>query len=383
VARAARFGSRTDVVVLGFVIVLSLVARGLPDNLSEPVGSLLRRTLVAPLVSLQTAAERWRAAWVSHESELAARDSVALRAMEVGALEAENTRLRRLLGLTQQLRWGFVPAEALHNRGQADEYVLTLTAGGNAGVRRFSPVVAPEGLVGMVQTVDPAMSLAIMWAHPDFRASAMTEDESAFGIVAAHLNDGPERYLMELRGVPFRSVLKAGTMVVSSGLGGVYPRGIPIGTILDEVQTPQGWARTYLVRPAVLPPNVSAVMILHPTRGAAGVASVWPKAAPDTARPAAPAAGADTAAAAPAPPRAVSADDSARAAAARAAARRRRQADSARVADSARAAERARRAADSARQTPPPPAPPPPAPPPAAADTAAAVPDSSSTPRRR
>ncbi|HVE77980.1 MAG TPA: hypothetical protein VNA89_03910, partial [Gemmatimonadaceae bacterium] len=70
-ARAARFGSRTDVLVLGFVVLLSLIARGLPENLSDPLGSLLRRTLVAPLVSLQTAAERWRAAWVSHETELA------------------------------------------------------------------------------------------------------------------------------------------------------------------------------------------------------------------------------------------------------------------------------------------------------------------------
>jgi rod shape-determining protein MreC len=277
VARTARFGSRVDTVVFGGCVVLSLVARGLPETLRDPISSGLRRTVVAPLVSLQTAAESWRSAWLSHASEIATRDSLALRAMQASSLERENERLRRLLGLGEALRWGFVPAEALHNRGLGEEFVLTLTAGSKQNVRRFSPVVAPEGLVGMVQTVDPSMSLAIIWAHPDFRVSAMTPDESAFGIVAAHLEGGPERYLMEMRGVPFRSSLKPGTPIVSSGLGGVYPRGIPIGTVLGELQTPQGWARSYLVRPAVLPPNVNSVMILQPARGVAGVENVWPK----------------------------------------------------------------------------------------------------------
>jgi rod shape-determining protein MreC len=276
VARASRFGSRVDTVVFGGCVLLSLVARGLPETLREPIASGLRRTVVAPLVSLQTAAESWRSAWLGHASEIAARDSLALRAMQAGSLERENDRLRRLLGLGQALRWGFVPAEALHNRGFGEEFVLTLAAGSRQNVRRFSPVVAPEGLVGMVQTVDPSMSLAIIWAHPDFRVSAMTPDESAFGIVAAHLEGGPERYLMEMRGVPFRSSLKPGTPIVSSGLGGVYPRGIPIGTVLGELQTPQGWARSYLVRPAVLPPNVTSVMVLQPSRGVAGVETVWP-----------------------------------------------------------------------------------------------------------
>ena len=106
------------------------------------------------------------------------------------ALEAENDRLRRALGLGHSLGWGFVPAEALHSRALGEEYTLTLTRGSRAGIRPFSPVVAPEGLVGMVETVDPTMSLAITWSHPDFRVSAMAADGSAFGIVKAHLGIG-------------------------------------------------------------------------------------------------------------------------------------------------------------------------------------------------
>jgi rod shape-determining protein MreC len=78
-----------------------------------------------------------------------------------------------------------------------------------------------------------------------------------------------------MRGVPYRASLKPGTLIVSSGLGAVYPRGIPIGTVLGEVRTPEQWARTYLLRPSVQPANIAQVMLLLPTRVAAGVRDVW------------------------------------------------------------------------------------------------------------
>jgi len=125
----------------------------------------------------------------------------------------------------------------------------------------------------MVLTVDPSSSIAILWTHTDFAASAMSADRSAYGIIYPHLSESgrgeatpPERYLLELRGVAFRSALKPGTAIVTSGLGGVYPAGIPIGTVLGELRTSEGWARTYLVRPAVRPPDVSNVIVLLPRK---------------------------------------------------------------------------------------------------------------------
>jgi rod shape-determining protein MreC len=283
VARAARSGSRLDAVLLVVCLLVASIARGLPAERRAPFAAGLRRTLVAPLVSLQHRSELARTSMNSHEARMTQRDSVALRAMMVNALESENERLRKLLGLSRQLRWGFVPAEGLHGGGIGNEYTLTLTAGARAGVKPFSAIVAPEGLVGMVETVDPTMSLGILWSHPDFRVSAMAADGSAFGIVAAHLGDSASRYLMEMRGVPYRNSLAAGTLIVSSGLGSVYPRGIPIGTVLGEAKTPEQWARTYLVRPAVLPADVNAVMILMPQRSAAGVDNVWASVISDSA----------------------------------------------------------------------------------------------------
>jgi len=64
-------------------------------------------------------------------------------------------------------------------------------------------------------------------------------------------------------------------VIVSSGWGGVWPRGIPIGTVLEEMKTSEGWARTYLLRPAVNPSDVYSVMILRRDRLAKGFDGVW------------------------------------------------------------------------------------------------------------
>jgi rod shape-determining protein MreC len=62
---------------------------------------------------------------------------------------------------------------------------------------------------------------------------------------------------------------------VSSGLGGVYPRGIPIGTIISEMKTAEGFAKSYLMRPVVSLPDISSVFILTRERVRAGVDNVW------------------------------------------------------------------------------------------------------------
>lgn len=274
-ARVGRASNRLDRTVLAAFAALSLVALVLPGQLRESVASALRRSVLAPMLVLQERSELSRRAFLAHEAVTSSHDSVSLRAMSVTSLQEENTRLRDLLGLGSRLQWGFVPVEALHGRGVRDEFGLTLSAGSLAGVQRMSPVVAPEGLVGVVDNVDPTISHAMVWTHPEFRVSAISEDAAAFGIVQAHLEAGPGRYLMEMRGVPFRTSIKPGTMIVSSGLGGVYPRGIPIGRVIGETKTTETWARTYLIRPAVFPADVYSVMVLRPERAARGMDNVW------------------------------------------------------------------------------------------------------------
>ena len=275
-ARAARSGSRADTALVATCALLALLATVLPIPIRDAIASSLRRTLVAPLLALQERAERARTAFAERDAVAARLDSLVLRNAELGKMAQENVQLRGLLSLARQLQWGFVPAEALHGQGLGDEHVLLLTKGENAGVRMRSGVVAPDGLVGQVTTVDPRSSLAILWTHPDFRASAMSADGSAFGIVRPHLGEESGRSLLELRGVAFRDALEPGTLITTSGLGGVYPRGIPIGIVLKDIKTNEVWSRAYLLRPAVYPPDVSNVMILSPQRVAEGAMdSVW------------------------------------------------------------------------------------------------------------
>src|SRR6478672_486409 len=241
----------------------------------DPVATGMRRTFLAPLVMLQERAERGRQSLLSADAKQSYLDSLSLNSVKAASLETENDRLRKLIGLGSRVRYGFIPAEALHGRGVRDETTVILSAGSRAGVSRLSPVVAPEGLVGVVDQVDPTMSHAMLWTHPDFRVSAMSPDGTAFGIAQAHLTGATGGYLIELRGVPFRATLKPGAEIVSSGWGGVWPRGIPVGTVLSEIKTSEGWARTYLLRPAVFPADVYNVMILRPQRVAKGFEGVW------------------------------------------------------------------------------------------------------------
>jgi rod shape-determining protein MreC len=279
VARATRLSSRLDFLLFIGCVIVALVALVLPLQMREPLAEVLRRSVVAPLVNLQSNAERWHTAWQLSEERTARLDSAVMRGFNAVALQSENDQLRRLLGLGARLRTGFVPAEAVHNAVREDVVTtLTLTAGTRAGIKVYSPVVSPEGVVGLVQTADPAISIAILFSHPDFRASAMSGDGSSFGIVYPHLQQGlggTGDYLLELRGVPFRTTLSAGTMIYTSGLGGAFPRGIPIGIVLRELKTAEGWTRTYLLQPSVNPSKVNAVMVLTPQRSPQKMDNVW------------------------------------------------------------------------------------------------------------
>jgi rod shape-determining protein MreC len=175
-------------------------------------------------------------------------------------------------------------------------------AGSDAGIAPFQPVVTARGLVGMVERADPARSEVITWAHPDFAASAMSADGTAFGIVKPHLAAGVRRWLLEMRGVRYRSRLDTGAVVVTSGLGSTFPRGIVIGTVIGELETPEQWSRTYLVAPAVLPDGVGPVVVLTPGGDSARVTTAWQHGTADSAMRGVVGA-ADSLAAAPAPMR--------------------------------------------------------------------------------
>lgn len=274
-ARGIRSSGKVDNSLVATCVVLAFLLLVMPSRYQEGFAGVLRHTVLAPLLALESRASNARSAITSRSDVLTIKGRVAIDALNVRAVEDENTTLRRLLGLTARLKDGFVVAELLPKRGVDDDYTLTLSVGRNVGVERFAPVITADGLVGMVERVDDNTSFAITWAHPDFAVSAMSDDERGYGIVQPHLGSGVERLLLELRGVPFRDKLDSGTLIVSSGLGTTYPRGIPVGTVMGEIATPEKWARTYLLLPSVLPASLGPVLILRPERAARGVNQIW------------------------------------------------------------------------------------------------------------
>jgi rod shape-determining protein MreC len=265
---ADRYASRADTLIFLGCLGLSLGAMSLPDPWRDPIAQGLRQTVLAPLLALQRQTQLLAAARARYDAVVAQRDSAALAATFLPELRNENVRLRGLLGLGQRLGWGYVPAEVLHQPEPTNPLTFVVSAGRKAGVRLLAGVVSPEGLVGLVSAVDENTSVVLTWAHPEFRASAMAADGSVAGMVAPHGAAGPEVWLLELQGVPYRQQVADGTPILTSGLGGVFPRGLPIGTVVGLAAEARGWERTYLVRPAVHPAALSHVMILIAARGA-------------------------------------------------------------------------------------------------------------------
>ena len=256
-----RYGSRADLAMFVVCLVLALVALALPEALRRPVAGALRRSALLPAVALEKRTAASRAQRQAVATLRAERDSLSLAASGVPELMAENAQLRALLGLRSRLRTGFATAEVLPQAGLTDGLTLLLSAGRDAGIAPLEPVVTPAGLVGMVITVDRHTSVVMAWSHPDFRASAMTEGGRVFGIVTARRGERAGE-VMELAGVPYRDSLAPGTRVVTSGLGGVFPRGIPLGTVEGMISAEEGWERTYLLRPAAHPALARHVLVL-------------------------------------------------------------------------------------------------------------------------
>jgi rod shape-determining protein MreC len=261
---ADRYATRGDTFIFVVTLALSLVAMSLPPTTRDPIASSLRRTVLWPFLQLQSRSEQLRTTRAAYVEVEAQRDSATLAAGELSEIRAENNRLRALIGLGTRLGAGFVPAEVLHQAAPTDPFTVVISAGLKRGVHQLAPVVAPEGLLGIVSRTEDATSVVATWANPEFRASGMASDGSVYGILAPH-DSKAGVWLLEMSGVPYRTHVPFGTRILTSGLGGVLPRGVPIGTVVGTAGETE-WDRTYLVRPAVPPESVTHVMVLTNAR---------------------------------------------------------------------------------------------------------------------
>jgi rod shape-determining protein MreC len=253
--------SRRDSLLLGACLALSFGALLLPAPWALGFATAVRETALVPLIWLQRNAEEQKSSRARLRAVEAARDSIALAAQSVPGLRAENAELRALLTLRARERLPTVAAAVLRQTTATDGRTLMVGAGRQDGVGTGSPVVSPEGLVGLVVSAGLQASVAMTWAHPDFRASAVTEDGAVLGIVAPAPGADASQAFLELRGVPYRDTVAVGTVVVTSGLTSVYPKGIPIGRVTGIRREELGWERIYRLQPLANPGHVSHVLV--------------------------------------------------------------------------------------------------------------------------
>lgn len=254
--------SRRDSVALAACVAVAIIFLMLSESAGQAVSGALRQSILSPLVWLQSQAELGRTSRSRFRAVAAERDSAALIAQTVPVLRAENARLRDLLSLSHRMQTDFTAAEVLHQSTASDERMLLINAGTLEGISAFEPVVAPGGLIGVVAGVTASTATVMTWAHPDFRVSAFAAGGRVVGMVAPSSTGSASEASLEFRAASYRDTLPSGTLILSSGLGGVYPKGIPVGTVTGVAREQAGWERIYSLRPAANPSAEAHLMVL-------------------------------------------------------------------------------------------------------------------------
>lgn len=264
------------------IIVLAAVLYWMPTEYQSPIREGLRTTVLRPFLSFQERLAQRRGRTVDVGSIRAQRDSLAALVSAQASLAEENRRLRSLMTLQERAGDNFIPADVLRLGLSGAESTFMLDVGTADGVRVGSPVLTPDGLLGVVWAVDANRAQAIDWAHPEFRVSAMTADGQAYGLVEARRGRYREEDLLAMTGAPFHIEVAPGRRVVTSGRGGVFPRGIVIGTVLGIEEADTGWRKSYLLRPAVRPEAVAQVLVgVGATARQSDLSALWHVSAPE------------------------------------------------------------------------------------------------------
>jgi rod shape-determining protein MreC len=162
------------------------------------------------------------------------RENQQLRVQELqtAATARENDQLRSLLGWERQTPWKLKLANVI-TRDPANWWrTIEIDLGSRNGVTSNLPVLTADGLVGRIASVGLTRSQVILLGDPNCRVSALVENPAHdTGIISA---SGPlDNSLAELTYLSGSANLKSGQSVITSGLGGIFPKGIPIGLVVD------------------------------------------------------------------------------------------------------------------------------------------------------
>mgnify|MGYP003320464965 CR=1 FL=1 len=228
--KAGRFGILVAGALAVGILILSVFFSSVAGEVVYPVeraASLFRRSVWSRVKGVFDASS-CAAENVRLKREVAA---LSLLRGDCERLGVENARLRRALDYRARFPGVWEPAAVLSSGGGAAavRHSIRVDRGSLSGVREGAVVVVPEGLVGRVSTVSPHTAEVALLTDPSVRVSCTVEssDGAAHGILSG---GGADSLLLgHLRDA---GALRPRSRVVTSGLGGVFPGGIEIGTLL-------------------------------------------------------------------------------------------------------------------------------------------------------
>ena len=189
----------------------------------------------------------------SQNAELKRRlDSSRRKLIEAQATELENKRLKALLGLTRETQDRVAVTRIVGSSFASVRRLATLSAGASAGVQPGQPVRSADGLVGRVIETGRWASRVLLVADSASNVPVRLVRDGTPAIATGHGDGTIDLKTLEVGKNPFRR----GDVLVTSGVGGVYPPDIPVAVVVAV----QG-ERT-VAKPLADPANVEYAMVL-------------------------------------------------------------------------------------------------------------------------
>ncbi|MGQ0549808.1 MAG: rod shape-determining protein MreC [Armatimonadota bacterium] len=258
-------------IVLATLGMLTLQVR-LPERRDVgPVGSLVLAVMGPVHTGLARVADGLARLWRPFSDISRLRAENARLREDVERLSAEVSRLRERAQATQRLERllafrSQVPGRAIGARvigRDATQWfaVIVLDRGSQDGVRRNDTVVAAEGLVGRVLTVSATTSQVLLISDTRSAVGVILQQSREAGVV-----EGLGQASLRLKYVTRAREVPVGEVIVTSGQAGVFPRGLPVGTVASVTREQSAFHLEAVVRPAVPLDQLEDVLILIESR---------------------------------------------------------------------------------------------------------------------
>jgi rod shape-determining protein MreC len=219
--------------VLGVsLLLLTLQTRGhltggaqLISIVTTPLQTVVARVNRASFGLWSTYLE-WRTVRAENALLRAENDRLRVQALRVADTDDENRRLRRLLALRDRVPLATLPGEVIAREGGWARSI-TVNRGLTDDITRMTPAIVPEGLVGRVVEVRRGASVVQLLNDPASSVGATLQRTRTIGVVEGDPR-GTIRFKYHARD---GLAIQVDDLVVTSGAGGVFPKGIPIGRV--------------------------------------------------------------------------------------------------------------------------------------------------------